>query len=98
MDELRTAFLQEKPASILIEMLRNQEQDKYASILSKRVDCTYSHTVKILNVFHDNGLVTFERTGRKKLVHLTDEGKQLAEHLHKFTDALEQLEAANGHA
>ncbi len=51
---------------------------KYATILSKEVDCTYSHTVKLLDSFKDFGLVDFEKKGRIKIVKLTDLGEDLA--------------------
>jgi len=51
---------------------------KYATILSKEVDCTYSHTVKLLDQFKLFGLVEFEKKGRIKVVKLTSEGQDLA--------------------
>jgi DNA-binding MarR family transcriptional regulator len=51
---------------------------KYATILSKEVDCTYSHTVKLLDLFRDYGLVEFEKKGRIKIVKLTETGEEIA--------------------
>lgn len=51
---------------------------KYATILSKEVDCTYSHTVKLLDQFKIFGLVDFEKKGRIKIVKLTEDGQELA--------------------
>ena len=50
---------------------------KYATILSKEVDCTYSHTVKLLDLFKDYGLVDFDKKGRIKMVRLTELGSDL---------------------
>ena len=51
---------------------------KYATILSKEVDCTYSHTVKVLDQFKIYGLVDFEKKGRIKIIKLTEDGQELA--------------------
>lgn len=51
---------------------------KYATIISKEVDCTYSHTVKLLGTFEKNGLVNFNKKGRIKIIELTDDGQDLA--------------------
>ncbi len=55
-----------------------KEGPKYATVISKEVDCTYSHTVKLLELFKDFGLVDFEKKGRIKIVKLTDIGDDLA--------------------
>ena len=55
-----------------------REGPKYATVISKEVDCTYSHTVKLLELFKDFGLVDFEKKGRIKIIKLTDIGDDLA--------------------
>lgn len=61
---------------------------KYATILSKEIDVTYSHTVKLLDQFKNFGLVEFEKKGRIKVVKLTEEGQDLA---HAFETAWSKL-------
>ncbi len=78
-------FLHTKPVKILVNL---KEAPKYATILSKEVDCTYSHTVKVLNQFKKLGLVKFEKKGRIKIVTLTSSGKSLA---HDFEGVLMHL-------
>ncbi len=51
---------------------------KYATVISKEVDCTYSHTVKLLDQFKEYGLVDFEKKGRIKIIKLTTLGEDLA--------------------
>jgi len=51
---------------------------KYVSVLAKETDCTYSHTVKLLDMFQDLGIVDFEKQGRIKFVKLTEDGTALA--------------------
>lgn len=68
-------FLRTKPVKMLASL---KDGPKYATILSKEVDVTYSHTVKLLDLFHDFGLVDFEKKGRIKIVKLTAIGEELA--------------------
>jgi predicted transcriptional regulator len=69
-------FLHPKPVRMLTSL--NKEDIQYATQVSKVVDCTYSHTVKVLDMFKKMGLVVFEKKGRIKLVRLTDEGQEIA--------------------
>lgn len=68
-------FLRPKPVKLLVSL---RSGPKYATILSKEVDLTYSHTVKLLDQFKIFGLVDFEKKGRIKIVKLTGEGEDLA--------------------
>ena len=71
-----TLFLHPKPVKMLTSL--KKEDIQYATQVSKVVDCTYSHTVKVLDMFKRMGLVVFEKKGRIKLVRLTDEGQEIA--------------------
>ena len=73
-------FFREKPAMMLVN-LRNANSSTYASSLAKKVDCTYSHVVKVLQKMEDLDLVVFEKQGRLKLLKLTKKGKDFAEHI-----------------
>ena len=68
-------FLRTKPVRILATL---KNGPKYATVISKEVDCTYSHTVKLLDLFKDFGLVDFEKKGRIKIIKLTDTGEDIA--------------------
>ena len=68
-------FLRVKPVKMLASL---KNGPKYATVISKEVDCTYSHTVKLLDLFKDFGLVDFEKKGRIKIIKLTDLGNDLA--------------------
>jgi DNA-binding MarR family transcriptional regulator len=68
-------FLRPKPIKMLTSL---RTGPKYATILSKEVDVTYSHTVKLLDQFKLFGLVDFEKKGRIKIVKLTEEGQDIA--------------------
>jgi len=69
-------FLHPKPVKMLV-MMRNNNI-KYATQLMKAVDCTYSHTIKTLEIFRKYGLVEFNKKGRIKWIKLTPDGDELA--------------------
>jgi predicted transcriptional regulator len=77
---LEDTFLREKPAKILLG-LKTSKGIVYATLLSKEADCTYSHTIKILNIFRKAGLVDFDKKGRIKNVKLTSDGWDIAHNL-----------------
>ncbi|MBI2547033.1 MAG: hypothetical protein HYW23_01145 [Candidatus Aenigmarchaeota archaeon] len=68
-------FFRIKPVKMLTAL---KVGPKYATIIAKETDCTYSHTVKILDLFNDYGLVDFEKKGRIKIVKLTEFGDEVA--------------------
>jgi len=80
-------FIREKPAMMLVNLL-NSNSEVYASTLAKSVDCTYSHVVKILQEMEDAGLVSFEKTGRLKILKLTKKGDEIAKHIDAINNAL----------
>jgi DNA-binding MarR family transcriptional regulator len=68
-------FLHVKPIKILISL---RTGPKYVTMISKEVDITYSHAIKLLDIFNELGLVEFEERGRIKMVKLTDSGEEIA--------------------
>ena len=80
-------FFREKPANMLIG-LKRANGEIYASSLAKSIDCTYSHVVKILQEMEDAGLVSFEKTGRLKILKLTKKGEEVAKHIDAINNAL----------
>jgi DNA-binding MarR family transcriptional regulator len=78
-------YLHVKPVRLLTSL---KAGPKYATILSKEIDCTYSHTVKLLDQFKKLGLVNFEKKGRIKIVKLTSTGEDLA---HAFEGVMMKL-------
>ncbi len=73
-------FFRRKPALMLIA-LKKLSRAKYGSLLSKEVDCTYSHAVKILQNLERLGLVSVEKKGRIKLIVLTKRGTEIADNI-----------------
>lgn len=84
---LEELFLRKKPVRLLMNIKIGNA--KYVSVLAKETDCTYSHTVKLLELFRNLGLVEFEKSGRIKYIKLTQDGIDLANGfefvLRKFT-------------
>lgn len=74
--EFEDLFLRKKPVRLLLNIKLGGA--KYVSVLAKETDCTYSHTVKLLDIFMERGLVEFEKQGRIKYVKLTEDGVGLA--------------------
>ena len=85
--EIFEVFFRRKPAMILVALKKNLK-NRYGSILAKEVDCTYSHTVKILQEMERAGLVGFEKQGRIKIIQLTDTGTKIADHIGRIKDLL----------
>lgn len=85
---IKELFLRKKPVDLLMA-LKFGGPTKYISSLSKDTNCTYSHTVKLLEEFRGLGLVQFEKAGRIKFIQLTTDGEEVAAHfetvLRKFT-------------
>ena len=73
--KLEEVFLRKKPVRLLFNI--KMGDIKYVSVLAKETDCTYSHTVKLLEEFRKFGIVEFEKEGRIKYIKLTSEGTEL---------------------
>ena len=77
--------------SIIYELVREGKVDPWdldVSVLAKETDTTYSHTVKLLELFKSYGLVDFDKQGRIKFVKLTQDGTELATN---FEDVLRKV-------
>jgi DNA-binding MarR family transcriptional regulator len=84
-------FLHSKPVKILVQ-LNNPSKDNYTSQIAREVDCTYSHTVRIIQRLEERKLVASEKKGRRKYLTLTDPGKEIAETLGELLHQLRQLD------
>ena len=86
-DSRQSLFLKEKPVKALVSIRRNREE-MYGSVVSRKIDTTYAHTIKILAKLEDQDLIRREKQGRKNLLKLTEEGKKCAD---KMTELMETL-------
>ena len=73
---LTRLFLSNKPSNIIIYI--KDEERTYANVICKKVDCTYAHVIKILNIFGELNLIKFEKEGRTKYIKLTEDGIEIA--------------------
>lgn len=81
-------FFRIKPVRMLTAL---KVGPKYATIIAKETDCTYSHTVKILDLFKEYGLVDFEKKGRIKIVKLTEFGDDVAKGMDAILTKLSRI-------
>ncbi len=87
----RGLFLREKPVKLLLALGSANKKAKYVSVLSKEINCTYSHTVRLLNEFNLLGLVKFTKVSRVKYIDLTEDGKDLTIQVEGTVRKLEKL-------
>lgn len=80
-------LFREKPAMMLVELM-NAKGELYASSLAKKIDCTYSHVVKVLQEMEKAGLINFDKQGRLKLLTLTKTGSDVAMNIEKIRSML----------
>lgn len=84
---------QEMPTKALRTLYRTQAKPTQEKIdcskLSKEIDTTYAHMVKIVGKLEDDGYIKREVEGRSKYIYLTDLGEQVAE---KVTELRELTE------
>ncbi|MFO7711456.1 MAG: hypothetical protein R6V53_06830 [Candidatus Woesearchaeota archaeon] len=86
-EKIFNVIFREKPAMMLVE-LKNAKGEIYASSLAKKIDCTYSHVVKILQEMQEAGIVNFDKQGRLKLLTLTKKGNEIAELINKVKNLI----------
>jgi DNA-binding MarR family transcriptional regulator len=72
---MNNIFLNEKPVRALVE-IKKSNKEIYGSVISREIDTTYAHTVKIIAQLEEKGLVESEKKGRKKILTLTDRGER----------------------
>ncbi|MDD5110955.1 MAG: winged helix DNA-binding protein [Candidatus Altiarchaeota archaeon] len=83
-------ILHEKPAGVILSL--KGSKGKYASVLAKETNCTYTHILKVLNQMQEFGVVRFKKEGRTKIVELTDKGMDIA---HELEGLVRQLDKAS---
>lgn len=87
--KLAELFMHKKPVGVILSL---KDSKKYPSVISKEIDCTYTHTLKILNELHNHGLAEFNKQGRIKEVTLTEKGIEIAHDLEGLLRRLEHAE------
>lgn len=75
---------------MVLNALRNNNGRINASELARQAKCTYSHTRKILMIFEENRLISFNRPSTRPVISLTEKGSQLAEGVEKIKEILKR--------
>ncbi|MFC2154085.1 hypothetical protein ACFLRC_01200 [Candidatus Altiarchaeota archaeon] len=81
---IKNLLFQKKPVGVILSL--HGCEGKYPAKIAKEIDCTYTHTLKILGILKSNGIVEFKKQGRIKEVALTNKGKGLASDIKSLAD------------
>ncbi|MFB6245156.1 MAG: winged helix DNA-binding protein [Candidatus Nanohaloarchaea archaeon] len=89
-DDTRVAefFLNTKPSRMIMALRRQEKLN--AKKISRKVETTYSHAVRVMNQLEEMGLVRSEKKGRKKNYVLTDKGTGISEALDDIVGAIQE--------
>ena len=85
MDDKKILF-REKPTGIFVLLLKAKLSGREIIVmdLQRELNLTYSHALKLVSIYNDNGLVSVEKIGRKKVINLTKNGEFIAETINKI--------------
>lgn len=64
---------------MVLVCVRRNRNGVIVSDIAKSIDTTYAHACKTVNKLEDKNMLESERNGRKKIVTLSDKGKEYAE-------------------
>ncbi|MEM1688949.1 MAG: winged helix-turn-helix domain-containing protein [Candidatus Hadarchaeales archaeon] len=70
-------IFQEKPSRLLL-FLKETGKKVYQTEISKKIDATFAHTLRILENMEKAGLIRSEKEGKVKYIYLTDVGSEVA--------------------
>lgn len=86
--DTHSLLLKDKPALALLAL--QELKPAYAAAVSKRIDSTFPHTLRILSQMEEAGLLRSRPEGRVRLLELTDYGRAVASAVKRLVDLLEQ--------
>jgi DNA-binding MarR family transcriptional regulator len=69
-------FLHDKPF-LLLKAISESRQPVYATMISKKIDCSYAYIVRLIKIMNKLGLIDFEGSNHKKILNLTPKGKKI---------------------
>ena len=73
---------------MVLSVLRSNNGRINASELARQAKCTYPHIRKILMLFEENKLISFNMPSTRPTINLTEKGAQLAEEVEKIKETL----------
>lgn len=82
-------FIRERPIALMLA-LRDSSKEWYISSLSRETGLTYLHTLNILAQLYNLGIIDYRVSGRKKIVVLTEKGKNIASIVSQLMSALKE--------
>jgi len=88
-NSLESFLTQEKPCKALLRLRHSDEI--FISELARDIETTHAHSVNIVNILKSMGLVSAEKSGRKKMLELTEEGERVAEAVKNLTDVIDEV-------
>jgi len=83
-------LFKDKRCRVLLNVLKNEEEEVTGAEIVRQEDLSPSPKwiYIILENYHDFGLLESEETGRKKVLKLTEEGREIAELLRELYEKL----------
>ena len=60
-----------------LKLIKSLQGEKSVSILAKEINMTYSHMTNVLIAYKKEGFITSRKTGRVRLIKLTEKGEEL---------------------
>ena len=98
-DEVGSIFLKEKPTRALVliaaapaDELSDEDPRMYSGELADKIDSTYAHTVDIVSMLEEKGLVVKDYNGgRIKYLEPTEKGLRVAKAMVNLSDTLAEV-------
>ena len=83
---INVAILKPVPTKLLMKM---NDGDCVLDVIGK-YSSAYAHSNNLVKGFEANGLITRKKEGRKNIIHLTERGNKVKEHLLKIRGLLNE--------
>jgi len=84
-------IFQEKPTKLLL-VLKESSKKMFQTEISRKINATFAHTLKILELMEKSGIVKSEKDGKRKFVCLTELGVEVAKEVDTVRRMIELAE------
>lgn len=68
------------------------EKNNYLAILTKRLNITLSHNLKLVKELDKRHIITKQSIGRRKIIKLTRKGKEIRNHIFQIKEQFYDME------